>query len=105
MVNALGTPPSGPDPGNPGQQLHMTTESRERRYALSTKLWSKKKVDLSEGDREFIIERVKEAYPDNPLICGRIKQVLEGEGQSVPEEDAPTDQTTVALSEDSAQAG
>jgi hypothetical protein len=32
--------------------------------------------------------RVKEAYPDNPLICGRIKQVLEGEGQSVPEPDA-----------------
>jgi hypothetical protein len=86
LVNALGTPSSGPDPDHPGQQLHMTTESRNQRYALSTKLWSKKKVDLSESEREFIIARVYEAYTDNPLICGRVKQVLEGEKQAVPAE-------------------
>jgi len=85
MLNGLAYHPSGPDPDNPGQQLHMTTESREQRFAISSKLWSKSKVDLSIKEKAFIIDWVNAAYPDNPLICGRVKQVLEGEGQSVPE--------------------
>src|SRR4051812_7817612 len=73
LVNALAT---APQPENPGQPARLTTESKERRYSLSTKLWSKKNVDLDVQERSFIIECVDAAY-DNPLICGRIKQVLE----------------------------
>lgn len=91
MHNALSAAPSGPDPNNPGQQLRMTTESKEKRFAISTKLWSKKNVDLSIDERAFIIECVDAAY-DNPLICGRVKQVLEGEGQSVPEDGQASDE-------------
>lgn len=84
LVNALATAPSRNDPENPGPQARMTTESKERRFAISTKLWSKKNVDLKSTEIAFIIECVDAAY-DSPLVCGRIKQVLEGEGQSVPE--------------------
>jgi hypothetical protein len=42
---------------------------------------------LKSAEIAFIIQCVDEAY-DNPLICGRVKQVLEREGQTVPEEQA-----------------
>jgi hypothetical protein len=91
LVNALATAPSDTSPNsrNPDQPTRMTTESKERRFGISTKLWSKKNVDLKSTEIAFIIECVDAAY-DNPLICGRVKQVLEGEGQSVPESDETT---------------
>jgi hypothetical protein len=77
----------------------MTTDSKERRYALSTKLWSKKVVELKSTEIAFIIECVDAAY-DNPLICGRVKQVLEGEGQSVPKA-SDFDEATTEQAQDS----
>jgi hypothetical protein len=83
LINALA---SAPQPTEPGQPPRITTESKEKRFAISTKLWSKKVVDLKSVEIAFIIQS-DEAY-DNPLICGRVKQVLEREGQTVPEEQA-----------------
>ena len=77
----------------------MTTDDKERRFAISTKLWSKKNVDLKSTEIAFIIECVDAAY-DSPLICGRIKQVLEGEGQSVPAESPESDEGTTDQTQD-----
>jgi hypothetical protein len=65
----------------------MTNESREQRFAISAKLWSKREVKLAVTAKAFIIECAHVAFVDNLLLWGRIKQVLEGEGQSVPASD------------------
>src|SRR5690242_10892922 len=96
LVNALSSAP----PSDTGQPARITTESKERRYQLSTKLWKSKKVELDVKERSFLIECVDDAY-DSPLICGRIKQVLEGEGQTVPE----SDDTEAALASSDRQEG
>jgi hypothetical protein len=60
-----------------GENEVFTPEQKAKIYALTTKLYSKKEVDLTLDDRAFIKDRVGKLY--GPLIYGRICDVLEGE--------------------------
>lgn len=87
LNHALDALPRDPDPQNPGQLRHLTTEEKERRFQLSQKLWGSKIIHLDHQEAADLIQLANNCY-DSPLVCGRVKQLLEGEEQTVPEETA-----------------
>ncbi len=62
-----------------GQVVPLTAEDKGRIYQLSTKLWSaKKEVDLTVDEMAFIKKRAGQVSNINPLLNGRICDLLEG---------------------------
>ena len=62
-----------------GQPLPAPPEDKGRIYQLSTKIWgAKKDVQLTSEEVVFIKKRAKEVSNVNPLLCGRICDLLEG---------------------------
>ncbi len=53
----------------------MTNEEKAQIYQLSKKLFARNEVDLTPSDRELIKRRVEKIY-NNPLICGRLIDIL-----------------------------
>ena len=68
-----------------GENEVFTPEQKSKIYALTTKLYSKKEIDLTLDDRAFLKERVGKVY--GPLIFGRICDILEDNESKVPAPD------------------
>jgi hypothetical protein len=60
-------------------------EELAKRYQLSTKLYAKSEVDLTHAECTLLQVRISAIY-DNPLIVGRIGDMLEGRKIELPEE-------------------
>ena len=66
-----------------GQQMPLTAEKKGRIYQLSTKLWSvKKNIDLSVEEAAFIKERAGQVVNINPLVYGRVCDLLERKNEN-----------------------
>jgi hypothetical protein len=72
-----------------GENEVFTPEQKAKIYGLTTKLYSKKEVDLTLDDRAFLKERVGKVY--GPLIYGRICEVLEGGETPAPADEAESE--------------
>ena|SRR5664280_2926927 len=68
-----------------GDNEVFTPEQKVKIYALTTKLYSKKEVDLTLNDRAFLKERAGKVY--GPLVYGRICDILEDVETMVPARD------------------
>lgn len=66
----------------PGETL--TAEDKAKIYMLTSKLYAKTEVDLTDHDRGFIRERVGRVY--GPLVYGRICEALRS--QPLPTEES-----------------
>lgn len=67
-INATPMPPAKP----------MTAEDKNKAYQISLKVWAKKEVDFTVDQLAFIKEKVGIVY--NPLVYGRVCEILEGKG-------------------------
>tara|TARA_Y100000310_G_scaffold260707_2_gene269792 strand:- start:8840 stop:9175 length:336 start_codon:yes stop_codon:yes gene_type:complete len=76
--DALNSAINGVELNPQGQQKTLTAEDKGRIYQLSTKLWSvSKDIDLSVEEAAFIKKRLGVVANVNPLLFGRISDLLE----------------------------
>lgn len=61
---------------NPGKDEALTSEVKTRCYALATKIWQGKEIDLTLDERSFIKERADKVFI-SPIIYGRLCDALE----------------------------
>jgi hypothetical protein len=59
----------------PGDQF--TADEKDRSYRITTICYQGDVVDLNLDDRAFLLDKIRKIY--NPLVCGRAKEILEGE--------------------------
>lgn len=76
-----------------GENETFTVEQKAKVYALTTKIYKSKEVNLTVDDLAFIKDRVGKVY--GALVYGRICDILEGNEPDLPnleddEDDTPT---------------
>ena len=64
-------------------------EELAKRYQLSTKLYAKNEVNLTNSECVLLEQRIVALYAHSPLIVGRISDILNEREISLPEDSAP----------------
>ena len=59
------------------QNETFTAEQKAKAYQISLKLWAGKEANLTLDDRAFLKERINLIFI-NPMLCGRLCDILEG---------------------------
>lgn len=60
------------------EQEQLTSEVRNKIYQINLKLYTSNEPDFTVTELAFIKERAEIGYGNNPLVYGRIVEILEG---------------------------